>query len=218
MKRCRFPLLLALLLAATLGLASCQDDQAETTGGEIGFTGTLTSLESDYAVVALEKTVDVGQAQFSAGSDLRFPVDEAIQQFVAEDGIQVGDAVVGCFLDDTVEAGNPPTVQVVDFALDQESQDRSNENERSCSGTVTRLEQDFITVSLSEDIRYDDYRFPAGTELRTPMDQSVADAIQQEEIQEGDTVDVRYLYGSEALADQEGLPVSVRMVSVHLAD
>ena len=42
--------------------------------------------------------------------------------------------------------------------------------------------------------------------------------IQKEGIQEGDTVDVRYLYGSEALADQEGLPVSVRMVSVHLAD
>ena len=108
MKRRRFPWILALLLAATLGLASCQDDQSETTGGEIGFTGTLTSLESDYAVVSLDKTVDVGETRFSAGSDLRFPVDEAIQQFVAEDGIQVGDAVVGCFLDDTVEAGNPP--------------------------------------------------------------------------------------------------------------
>ena len=119
MKRRRFPWILALLLAATLGLASCQDDQSETTGGEIGFTGTLTSLESDYAVVSLDKTVDVGETRFSAGSDLRFPVDEAIQQFVAEDGIQGGDAVVGCFLDDTVEAGNPPTVQVVDFALDQ---------------------------------------------------------------------------------------------------
>ena len=52
----------------------------------------------------------------------------------------------------------------------------------------------------------------------TLLYQTIADAIQQEEIQEGDTVDVRYLYGSEALADQEGLPVSVRMVSVHLAD
>ncbi len=60
MKRRRFPWILALLLAATLGLASCQDDQSETTGGEIGFTGTLTSLESDYAVVSLDKTVDVG--------------------------------------------------------------------------------------------------------------------------------------------------------------
>ena len=75
MKRRRFPWILALLLAATLGLASCQDDQSETTGGEIGFTGTLTSLESDYAVVSLDKTVDVGETRFSAGSDLRFPVD-----------------------------------------------------------------------------------------------------------------------------------------------
>ena len=59
---------------------------------------------------------------------------------------------------------------------------------------------------------------PRRTELRSPMDQTIADAIQQEAIQVGDTVDVRYLYGSEVLADQEGLPVSVRMVSVHLAD
>ena len=80
------------------------------------------------------------------------------------------------------------------------------DGEYNTSGTVTRLEQDFITVSLSEDIRYDDYRFPAGTGIALPMDQTIADAIQQEGIQVGDTVDVRYLYGSEALADQEGLP------------
>ncbi len=85
------------------------------------------------------------------------------------------------------------------------------DGEYNTSGTVTRLEQDFITVSLSEDIRYDDYRFPQGRNC-APMDQTIADAIQQEGIQVGDTVDVRYLYGSEALADQEGLPVSVRMV------
>ena len=54
------------------------------------------------------------------------------------------------------------------------------DGEYNTSGTVTRLEQDFITVSLSEDIRYDDYWFPAGTELRSPMDQTIADAIQQE--------------------------------------
>ena len=207
----------------------------------------------------------------------------------------MGDLVGGCFLSDTVEAGDPPTVWVVSFGLEnwtmtgelldysedfflvkplypdwvvQEAEEvyvsRTGthygtdvedpavgmylsfdcardlipgdpvqvtafrwgrvtnphlvDGEYNTSGTVTRLEQDFITVSLSEDIRYDDYRFPAGTELRSPMDQTIADAIQQEGIQEGDTVDVRYLYGSEALADQEGLPVSVRMVSVHLAD
>ena len=119
MKQHRFPLILALVLAAALGLAGCQGDQPEATGGEICFTGTLTSLEEDYAVVTLDKTVEFEETQFPAGSDLRFPVDEAIQQFVAEEDIQFGDAVVGCFLDDTVEAGNPPTVQVVDFGLDQ---------------------------------------------------------------------------------------------------
>ena len=118
MKRRRFPLILALVLAAALGLAGCQGDQPEATGGEICFTGTLTSLEEDYAVVTLDKTVEFEETQFPAGSDLRFPVDEAIQQFVAEEDIHVGDAVVGCFLDDTVEAGNPPTVQVVDFGLE----------------------------------------------------------------------------------------------------
>ena len=119
MKRLKRRTIIALVLAAALGLAGCQGDQQEATGGEIGFSGTLTSLESDYAVVTLDEAVDVEDIQFPAGSALRFPVDEAIQQFVAEDGIQVGDAVVGCFLDDTVEAGNPPTVQVVDFGLDQ---------------------------------------------------------------------------------------------------
>ena len=126
MKRCRFPWILALLLAATLGLTSCQGNQpentggqVEATGGEIGFSGTLSSLGSDYAVITLDEAVDVESIQFPASSDLRFPVDKAIQQFVAEDGIQAGDPVVGCFLSDTVEEGDPPTVQVVDFALAQ---------------------------------------------------------------------------------------------------
>ena len=117
MKTRRSPLLLALVLAAALFLAGCQgqDAQAETTGGEIGFSGTLRSLESDYAVVTLDKAVDVQTIQFPAGSDLRFPVDTAIQQFVEEDSLQVGDLVNGCFLSDSVEDGDPPTVQVVDL-------------------------------------------------------------------------------------------------------
>ena len=299
MKRCRFPLLLALVLAAALGLAGCQKENPSeadiTEGGEIGMDGVIQSLEDGYVTVTLTRDVECNGNFFPEGSDLRFPIDEPIQEVLDLEDIQVGDLVSGCFLSDTVEAGDPPTVWVVSFGLEnwtmtgelldysedfflvkplypdwvvQEAEEvyvsRTGthygtdvedpavgmylsfdcardlipgdpvqvtafrwgrvtnphlvDGEYNTSGTVTRLEQDFITVSLSEDIRYDDYWFPAGTELRSPMDQSVADAIQQEGIQEGDTVDVRYLYGSEALADQEGLPVSVRMVGVHLAD
>ena len=59
---------------------------------------------------------------------------------------------------------------------------------------------------------------PQGQELRSPMDQTIADAIQQEEIQEETRWTCATSMVPEALADQEGLPVSVRMVSVHLAD
>ena len=79
----------------------------------------MTFFTDDRLRQAAQEAGAILDGSLPAGSDLRFPVDEAIQQFVAEEDIQVGDAVVGCFLDDTVEAGNPPTVQVVDFGLDQ---------------------------------------------------------------------------------------------------
>ena len=45
MKRCRFPLLLALVLAAALGLAGCQKENPSeadiTEGGEIGMDGVV---------------------------------------------------------------------------------------------------------------------------------------------------------------------------------
>ena len=110
MKRRRFPWILALLLAATLGLASCQDDQSETTGGEIGMDGVIQSLEDGYVTVTLTRDVKCNGNFFPEGSDLRFPIDEPIQEVL--------DLVSGCFLSDTVEAGDPPTVWVVSFGLE----------------------------------------------------------------------------------------------------
>ncbi|MEE0747730.1 hypothetical protein, partial [Evtepia sp.] len=119
MKRRRFPWILALLLAATLGLASCQDDQSETTGGEIGMDGVIQSLEDGYVTVTLTRDVKCNGNFFPEGSDLRFPIDEPIQEVLDLEDIQVGDLVSGCFLSDTVEAGDPPTVWVVSFGLEK---------------------------------------------------------------------------------------------------
>ena len=122
MKRCRFPLLLALVLAAALGLAGCQKENPSeaglTDGGEIGMGGVVQSLEDGYVTVTLTRDVKCNGNFFPEGSDLRFPIDEPIQEKLALEDIQVGDLVGGCFLSDTVEAGDPPTVWVVSFGLE----------------------------------------------------------------------------------------------------
>ena len=115
MKRRRFPLIFALALALILLSAGCQ----ESDGGEIGLTGVVKSLEDGYVTVELTRDVPSSSLfSFSEGSDLRFPIDEAIQEVLDLEDIQVGDLVSGCFLSDTVEAGNPPTVWVVSFGLE----------------------------------------------------------------------------------------------------
>lgn len=115
MKRRRFPLIFALALALLLFPAGCQ----ESDGGEIGLTGVVKSLEDGYVTVELTRDVPSSSLfSFSEGSDLRFPIDEAIQEVLDLEDIQVGDLVSGCFLSDTVEAGNPPTVWVVSFGLE----------------------------------------------------------------------------------------------------
>ena len=62
MKRCRFPLLLALVLAAALGLAGCQKENPSeadiTEGGEIGMGGVVQSLEDGYVTVTLTRDVE----------------------------------------------------------------------------------------------------------------------------------------------------------------
>lgn len=115
MKRRRFPLIFALALALLLFPAGCQEGD----GGEIGLTGVVKSLEDSYVTVELTRDVPSSFLfSFSEGSDLRFPIDEAIQEVLDLEDIQVGDLVSGCFLSDTVEAGNPPTVLVVSFGLE----------------------------------------------------------------------------------------------------
>lgn len=115
MKRRRFPLIFALALALILLSAGCQ----ESDGGEIGLTGVVKSLEDGYVTVELTRDVPSSSLfSFSEGSDLRFPIDEAIQEVLDLEDIQVGDLVSGCFLSDTVEVGNPPTVWVVSFGLE----------------------------------------------------------------------------------------------------
>lgn len=113
MTRRRFPLLFPLVLSAVLVLAGCQEGE----GGEIGLTGTVKSIEDGYVTVELVEDVP-SSALFSSGSDLRFPIDEPIQEVLDLEEIRVGDLVGGCFLRDTVEAGNPPTVRVVSFGLE----------------------------------------------------------------------------------------------------
>ena len=115
MTRRRFPLLLPFVLFVVLGLAGCQERE----GGEIGLTGIVKSIE--YGYVTVELTEDVPSSSlfsFSEGSDLRFPIDEPIQEVLDLEDIQVGDLVGGCFLSDTVEAGDPPSVWVVSFGLE----------------------------------------------------------------------------------------------------
>ena len=123
MKRRRFPLLLALVLAAALGLAGCQKENPSeadiTEGGEIGMDGVIQSLEDGYVTVTLTRDVKCNGNFFPEGSDLRFPIDEPIQEVLDLEDIQVGDLVGGCFLSDTVEAGDPPTVWVVSFGLEK---------------------------------------------------------------------------------------------------
>lgn len=115
MKRRRFPLMFSLTLALILLSAGCQ----ESDGGEIGLSGTVKSIEDGYVTVELTRDVPSSSLfSFSEGSDLRFPIDEAIQEVLDLEDIQVGDLVSGCFLSDTVEAGDPPTVWVVSFGLE----------------------------------------------------------------------------------------------------
>ena len=86
--------------------------------GEIGMGGVVQSLEDGYVTVTLTRDVECNGNFFPEGSDLRFPIDEPIQEKLALEDIQVGDLVGGCFLSDTVEAGDPPTVWVVSFGLE----------------------------------------------------------------------------------------------------
>ena len=104
---------------------------------------------------------------------------EAEEVYVSRTGTHYGtdveDPAVGMYLSfdcarDLIP-GDP--VQVTAFRWGRVTNPHLVDGEYNTSGTVTRLEQDFITVSLSEDIRYDDYWFPAGTELRSPMDLSL---------------------------------------------
>lgn len=116
MKRRRFPLILALVLAAAFGLAGCQAGD----GGEIGLTGVVKSIEDGYVTVELTRDVPSSSLfSFSEGSDLRFPIDEPIQEVLDLEDIQVGDLVGGCYLSGTAERGDPPTVQVVSFGLEK---------------------------------------------------------------------------------------------------
>lgn len=121
MKRRKFPLLLALLLAAVLGLAGCQEEDppevALTHGGEVCINGVVQSLADGYATVILTQEERCDEDLLPKGSLLRFPIDEPIQTVLDEEGIQPGDFVVGCFPHDSLEPGDPPTVWMVSFGL-----------------------------------------------------------------------------------------------------
>lgn len=121
MKRRKFPLLLALLLTSVLGLAGCQKETpleaGLTDGGEVGMDGVVQSLADGFVTVTLTRDASFNENSLPEGSDLRFPIDAFIQEKLDLEEIQVGDLVNGCFLNDSLEPGDPPTVQVVSFGL-----------------------------------------------------------------------------------------------------
>ena len=88
-----------------------------TDGGEVCINGVVQSLADGYATVILTQEERYDENLFPKGSLLRFPIDEPIQTVLDEEGIQPGDFVVGSFLNDSLEPGDPPTVWMVSFGL-----------------------------------------------------------------------------------------------------
>ena len=95
-----------------LGLAGCQKENPSeadiTEGGEIGMDGVVQSLEDGYVTVTLTRDVECNGNFFPGGFRPPLPHRRTHPGGPGPGGHPGGDLVGGCFLSDTVEAGDPP--------------------------------------------------------------------------------------------------------------